>query len=129
MNKNANLPKFLIRIFIKYIDKFKNMYVKREYDRLYSECKKMKEWKKNDRRQHAFGLKHLKIFFQDVIEGFPDPGLNRRVISKIIDNYLLEEICQNSQIPQSHRVGYLVACRVYSIRCRNIWLAGRIQSK
>jgi hypothetical protein len=29
MNKNANLPKFLIRIFIKYVDKFKNMYVKK----------------------------------------------------------------------------------------------------
>lgn len=29
MNKNANLPKFLIRIFIKYVDKFKSMYVKR----------------------------------------------------------------------------------------------------
>jgi hypothetical protein len=29
MNKNANLPKFLIRIFIKYVDKFKNMYAKK----------------------------------------------------------------------------------------------------
>ena len=89
MNKNANLPKFLIRIFIKYVDRFKTMYVKREYDRLYSECKRMKEWKKNDRRQHAFGLKHLKNFFQDSIEGFPNPDLNRRVISKIISHYLL----------------------------------------
>lgn len=29
MNKNANLPKFLIRIFIKYVERFKNLYVKR----------------------------------------------------------------------------------------------------
>lgn len=67
MNKNANLPKFLIRIFIKYLDKYKQMYIKKQYDKLMAECKKMKEWKKNDRRQHAFGLKHLKIFFQDLI--------------------------------------------------------------
>ena len=29
MNKNANLPKFLIRIFIKYVDRFKERYEKK----------------------------------------------------------------------------------------------------
>jgi hypothetical protein len=65
MNKNANLPKFLIRIFIKYVDRFKELYTKREFDRLVGECRKMKDWKRHDRKQHAFGLKHLKKFFQD----------------------------------------------------------------
>jgi hypothetical protein len=49
----------------------------------------MKEWKKNDRKQHAFGLKHLIIFFQDKQEGFPDPTINRKVLFQIINNYLL----------------------------------------
>ena len=29
MNKNANLPKFLIRIFIKYVEKFKEHYIRK----------------------------------------------------------------------------------------------------
>ena len=89
----------------------------------------MKDWKKHDKKQHAFGLKHLKRFFQDEEDGYPSPILNRRVITSIISQYLLEEICENSQIPQNHRVGYLTACKVYSLRCRNSSLAGRIQSK
>lgn len=88
----------------------------------------MKEIKKNDRRQNAFGLKHLKIFFNNRTEGYPDPKLNRRVISKIINNNLLTEIIF-SQIPQSHRVCYLVACKIYALRCRNVTLASRIQTK
>lgn len=35
MNKNANLPKFLIRIFIKYIDRFRHLYkTRKEYEKL-----------------------------------------------------------------------------------------------
>lgn len=34
MNKNANLPKFLIRIFIKYIDRFRDFYEKKQFDKL-----------------------------------------------------------------------------------------------
>ena len=89
----------------------------------------MKEWKKTDKKQHAFGLKHLKRFFQDQEDGYPDPYLNRKVIIEIIEKYLLEEICSNSQIPETHQQGYLTACRIYSLRCRNGILAGRIQSK
>lgn len=89
----------------------------------------MKDWKRYDRKQHAFGLKHLKKFFQDRDEGYPSPTLNRQVIKEIIYKFLLEEICENSQIPENHRVGYLIACKVYSLRCRNATLAGRIQSK
>lgn len=129
MKKNANLPKFLIRIFIKYLDKFKKIYPRKEYERLYNDCKKMKEWKRTENKQHALGLKHLKQLFQDQKAGYPDPDLNRKVVIKIISEYLLEEICQNSQIPETHRLGYLVACRVYALRCRNSALAGRIQSK
>ena len=65
MNKNANLPKFLIRIFIKYVERFKEQYIKKEYDKLQVECRKMRDWKRHDKKQHAFGLKHLKRFFQD----------------------------------------------------------------
>lgn len=89
----------------------------------------MKDWKKTDKKQHAFGLKHLKRFFQDEEEGYPSPDLNRKVIKRIIERFLLQEICSNSQIPENHLKGYLTACRVYSLRCRNATLAGRIQSK
>lgn len=89
----------------------------------------MKEWKRSENKQQALGLKHLKMLFQEFKEGFPDPRINRQIVSEIISNYLLEEICQNSQIPQTHRLGYLVACRVFALRCRNATLAGRIQSK
>lgn len=80
MKKNANLPKFLIRIFIKYVEKFRKLYPKKEFDRLNNECKKMKEWKRSESKQQALGLKHLKMLFQEYKEGFPDPRVNRQIV-------------------------------------------------
>ena len=49
----------------------------------------MKDWKRHDKKQHAFGLKHLKKFFQDNEDGYPSPLLNRKIIIDIIERYLL----------------------------------------
>ena len=84
---------------------------------------------KSYKKQNAFGLKHLKFFFMEGDEGFPSPKINRKVIGDIIRKFLLGEICQNSQIPRSHLIGYLMACKVYAIRCRNSILVTRMQSK
>jgi hypothetical protein len=50
----------------------------------------MKEWKRSDKKQHAFGLKHLKRFFQSEENGYPNPKMNRKVIMDIIEKFLLE---------------------------------------
>ena len=84
MKKNANLPKFLIRIFVKYLEKYRRLYPRKEFDRLYTDCKKMKEWKRSEHKQQALGLKHLRQLFQEDRPGYPETSINRNVAIRII---------------------------------------------
>lgn len=82
----------------------------------------MKESKKN-----SFKLEHLDELFGEGAATRRQSQLRRLMMRKILQRRLREEIIPNNQVKD--KLEYLVAAKVYGLRCSNTQLAKRMQMR
>jgi hypothetical protein len=120
--KNNNLPKFLIRIFMKVAYD----YAENKGITSFDHCKvKEIEQELKSRGANIWMTKDLKnIFGPD--ESFKK--MNRWIMNKTLRSKLKDEVIQNTKVRKS-KLSTLIASKVYSLRLRNEKLACRVQSR
>lgn len=77
-------------------------------------------------KKNSFKLEHLSEFFGEVAAR-RQSQLNRLMMRKILQRRLREEIIPNNQVKDKRE--YLVATKVFGLRCGNAQLAKRMQMR
>lgn len=118
IKKNVNMPKAIARYLMKNYQNYEKSLFK-DYKELYillsKDVKLFKIWKRKD-KNNCFKLNHLTYLFSDP-ERRKLSLLNRLMMRKILSKNTRKEIVPSNQVKD--KLEYLVASKVYSLRCAN----------
>jgi hypothetical protein len=121
--KNTNVPKFLVRVFIKHF----SAYVKRfNSEALLKHHKKIKKEIAARPSNNYTIADVLKLFGNS--NGLPEElaALNQRIMAQIIGETLNDEVIDNKYIKNNRR-SYMLAMKLYALRCRSQTLTERVK--
>lgn len=121
--KNTNVPKFLVRIFMKHFTQFNPQKSNRKL--IESNKKAKKEMSKVE--SNNFKISHILRLLSDSDE--PCSQLSkakRQIMSSILNGTRQEEIIDNHYI-SGNKISYMIASKIYALRCRSQGLTERVQ--
>lgn len=124
--KNVNMPKFVGRLLLKYMQRFKQTLDCKSYRWLGATLRRIDQWMKEDKR-NTFKLEHLRLLFNNTQISEEWGAQFRETMSAVIDRWGRDEVTRNNQVKE--KLSYLVSLKVYGLRCRNKVASERMQCR
>ena len=122
IDKNTNVPKFLMKIFEKYYDEVREEVLGE--GKFFNMKKKINKMRYRNKDPNLLQLKN--ILNKEVRDGQGSVE-TRMIMWKIIQKFMKKEIINNFYVKS--KMSYMITTKAYMLRCRSSSLIDRVQSR
>lgn len=122
IGRERNMPKALRNYLENHLNRFKHYFMGFE-----EEFKRLKKDLRLSKENKNFSLEHLKKMLHQEQQSKSFSDLLRLVFRKILNKEARREIVPDKQVKK--KMNYLIATKVFSLRCMNLGLCSRTQMK